>query len=213
VKKARKPSPTESPLLFEIDPEPIPETLTAMGGVPLWVQTFRSLGLPARVGEQVRIKQRERGYDQATMVESFVVWNAVGGECCDDFERLREDPGWSELIGHEVPSPAVARKSLNQFHEEEKIEEAKRRRTGDQIAYIPEENEPLEGLGLVNRALVQELGRRCPDQRIATVDQDATIIESRKQVALRSYEGERGYQPMLAGAPSGPGGEERGAGG
>jgi len=42
------------------------------------------------------------------------------------------------------------------------------------------------------------LGRRCPDQRIATVDQDATIIESRKQLALRSYEGERGYQPMLA---------------
>ena len=198
MKKARKPSPTESALLFEIDPEPIPETLTAMGGVPLLVQTFRSLGLPARVREQVRIKQRERGYDEATMVESFVVLNAVGGECCDDFERLREDPGLSELIGHEVPSPAVARKFLNQFHEEEKIEAAKRRRTGDQIAYIPEENGPLEGLGWVNRALVQELGRRCPDQRIATVDQDATIIESRKQLALRSYEGERGYQPMLA---------------
>jgi hypothetical protein len=56
------------------------------------------------------------------------------------------------------------------------------------------------------------LGRRCPDQRIATVDQDATIIESRKQLALRSYEGERGYQPMLAGVPSGPGGDERSAG-
>jgi len=198
VKKARKPSPTESPLLFEIDPEPLPEKLTALGGVPLVVQTFRSLGLPARVREHVRIKQRERGYDEATMVESFVVLNAVGGECCDDFARLREDPGLSELIGHEVPSPAVARKFLNQFHEEEKIEEAKGRRTKDQIAYIPEENEPLEGLGWVNRALVQELGRRCPDQRIATVDQDATIIESRKQLALRTYEGERGYQPMLA---------------
>jgi hypothetical protein len=198
VKKARKPSPTESPLLFEIDPEPLPEKLTALGGVPLLVQTFRSLGLPARVREHVRIKQRERGYDEATMVESFVVLNAVGGECCDDFERLREDPGLSELIGHEVPSPAVARKFLNQFHQEEKIEEAKQRRTKDQIAYIPEENEPLEGLGLVNRVLVQELGRRCPDQRIATVDQDATIIESRKQLALCTYEGERGYQPMLA---------------
>jgi len=198
VKKARKPSPTESPLLFDIDPEPLPEKLTALGGVPLLVQTFRSLGLPARVREHVRIKQRERGYDEATMVESFVVLNAVGGECCDDFERLREDPGLSELIGHEVPSPAVARKFLNQFHQEEKIEEAKQRRTEDQIAYIPEENEALEGLGLVNRVLVQELGRRCPDQRIATVDQDATIIESRKQLALRTYEGERGYQPMLA---------------
>ena len=30
------------------------------------------------------------------------------------------------------------------------------------------------------------------------MDQDATIIESRKQEALRGYEGERCYQPMLA---------------
>ena len=30
------------------------------------------------------------------------------------------------------------------------------------------------------------------------MDQDATVIESSKQLALRSYEGERGYQPMLA---------------
>jgi hypothetical protein len=132
------------------------------------------------------------------MVESFVVLNAVGGECFDDFQRLREDPGLSEMMGHGIPSPEAARKFLYQFHKEEKIEEAKQRRTGDQIAYIPEETEPLVGLGLVNRVLVQELGRRCPDQRIATVDQDATIIESRKQLALRTYEGERGYQPMLA---------------
>ena len=44
---------------------------------------------------------------------------------------------------------------------------------------------------------MRELGRRCPEQRIATVDQDATIIESHKQQALRTYEGECGYQPML----------------
>ena len=185
-------------MLFEIDPEPLPETLTALGGVPLLVQTFRSLALPASVRQHVRVKERERGYDEATMVESFVVLNAVGGECFDDFQRLREDPGLSEMMGHGIPSPEAARKFLYQFHKEEKIEEAKQRRTGDQIAYIPEESEPLVGLGLVNRVLVQELGRRCPDQRIATVDQDATIIESRKQLALRTYEGERGYQPMLA---------------
>jgi hypothetical protein len=198
VKKTRKPSSTELPLLIEIDPEPIPEILTALGGVPLLVQTFRSLGLPGRVREQVRVKERERGYDEAEMVESFVVLNAVGGECFDDFQRLREDPGLSEMIGHGIPSPEAARKFLYQFHEEEKIEEAKGRRSGDEIAYIPEETEPLKGLGVVNCGLVRELGRRCPDQRIATVDQDATIIESRKQEALRTYEGERGYQPMLA---------------
>jgi hypothetical protein len=197
-KKIRKPSPTESPLLIEIDPEPLPETLTALGGIALLVQTFRSLGLPARVRQHVRIKERERGYDEAAMVESFVILNAVGGECFDDFQRLRDDAGLSGMIGHGIPSPEAARKFLYQFHEQEKIEQAKQRRVGDEKAYIPEETQALGGLGLVNQALVQEVGRRCPEQRIATVDQDATIIESRKQEALRTYEGERGYQPMLA---------------
>lgn len=194
----RKPSPTESPLLFEFDAEPLEETLTAWGGVPLVVQAFRSLGVPASVRQHVSIKQRERGYDEATMVESFVVLNALGGECLEDMSHLREDAGLKEMLGHEIPSPEAARQFLNQFHSEQKLEQAKQRRKPEQIAFIPEESDALSGLGQVNHELVRELGRRCPEQCIATVDQDATIIESHKQQALRTYEGERGYQPMLA---------------
>src|SRR5487761_1174447 len=194
----RKPSPTESPLLFEIDDNPLEETLTCWGGVPLVVQAYRSLGVPARVRQHVHIKQRERGYDEATMVERFVVLTAVGGECLDDFQYLRDDAGRKEMLDHEVPSPESARQFLNRFHSEEKLEEAREGRKGEQIAFIPEEGDALSGLGAVNRDLVRELGRRCPEQRIATVDQDATIIESHKREALRTYEGERGYQPMLA---------------
>jgi DDE family transposase len=198
MRKDSKPSPTESPLLFDIDPQPIEETLTALGGIPLLVQAFRSLGLPRSVREQVRVKERDRGYDEATFVESFVILNAAGGECVDDLERLRQDPGLAEMIGHGLPSPAAALQFLYAFHEDEKIKEAQQRRLPEQIAYIPEETPPLEGLGRVNRDLVQRFGERCPNQRIATVDQDATIIESRKQQALPTYEGPRGYQPMLA---------------
>jgi hypothetical protein len=169
-----------------------------MGGVPLLVRAYRSLGLPARVREQVEVKQRERGLDEAEMVESFVVLNAMGGECFDDLLRLREDAGLGEMLGHNIPSPDSARRFLYQFHDEDKLEAARQGREPGQIAYIPEENAALAGLGRVNHELVKELGRRCPDQRIATVDQDATIIESSNREALRSYEGERGYQPMLA---------------
>lgn len=195
---AKKASPTASPLLFDIDPEPLTETLTAWSGVSLAVQALRSLDVPDSVQRHVHLKQRERGYDEATMVESFVVLNALGGECLDDFQRLREDGGLRELLGHTLPSPATARQFLYQFHAEQKITAAREQRGPEQIAFIPEENEALAGLGEVNRELVQELGRRCPDQRIATVDQDATIIVSHKVEALRTYEGERGYQPMLA---------------
>jgi len=180
MRKPPRRSPTESPLLFEVDPEPLPEMLTALGGIPLVVQTFRSLGLPQSVRERVRVKERQRGYDEATFVESFVILNAAGGECVDDFERLRQDPGLAEMIGHELPSPSAALQFLYAFHAEEKISEAEQRRLPGEIAYIPEETLPLAGLGQVNRDLVQRFGERRPEQRIATVDQDATIIESRK---------------------------------
>jgi hypothetical protein len=66
-----------------------------------------------------------------------------------------------------------------------------------QVAYIPGENGALQGLGEMNRDLMQALGPRCPDQRISTVDQDPMIIESRNREAKPTNEGERGYQPML----------------
>ena len=92
-----------NPLPFQLDPEPATETLTSYGGVPLVIQAFRSLGLPQAIERHVRIKQRERGYDEATFVESFVVLNAVGGECLEDFEQLRADAGLAELVGHVMP--------------------------------------------------------------------------------------------------------------
>src|ERR1035441_9902211 len=176
MRKDTKASPTESPLLFAIDPPPLEETLTALGGIPLVVQAFRSLGLPHSVQEHVRVKERERGYDEATLVESFVILNAAGGECPEDFKRLREDPGLAEMLCQELPSPAAALQFLYAFHADEKIEEAQQRRLPEQIAYVPEETRALEGLGRVNRDLMQRCGERCPDQRIATVDQEATII-------------------------------------
>ena len=127
-----------------------------------------------------------------------MVLNAVGGECLDDYQHLRDDGGLKEMLGHEVPSPESARQFLNRFHSEAKLEQARDGRKPEQIAFIPEEADALSGLGQVNRELVRELGRRCADQRIATVDQDATIIESHQQQALRTHEGERGYQPMRA---------------
>src|SRR5882724_11403231 len=102
------------------------------------------------------------------------------------------------MVGHAIPSPEAARNFLYEFHSEENIETARQQRNLGEIAYIPGENAALRGLGEVNRDLVREVGGRCADQRIATIDQDATIIGSRKQEAMRAYEGERGYQPMLA---------------
>ena len=67
-----------------------------------------------------------------------------------------------------------------------------------QVSYIAEENVPLRALAQVNQEMVQAVGQRCADQKIATIDLDATIIESWKREARLTYQGISGDQPMLA---------------
>ena len=196
--KKEKRSPAEGEFLFELDPEPLEECVTAYAGIPLLVRAMRSLQVPQSVKQHVRIKQRERGLDEASYVESFLVLNALGGDCLDDFERLREDVGLSEMLGHGLPSPEAARQFLYQFHDEQLIEQAQAELPAGQVSYIPNESERLRGLAQVNCELVQEIGRRCSEQRIATIDLDATVIESWKREARTTYQGGSGYQPMLA---------------
>jgi hypothetical protein len=197
MKRRAKRSPAEGEFLFEIDSEPLEECVTALGGVPLLVRAARSLDVPGSVQRHIAIKQRERGYDEATYIESFLVLNAVGGDCLEDFDRLREDAGLAEMLGHPIPSAEAARKFLYPFHDEAKIVEAQQALPGGGVSYIPEESTPLHGLGRVNEEVVQELGRRCAAQKIATVDLDATVIESWKREAQVTSEGCSGYQPVL----------------
>lgn len=198
MKKKSGRSPAEGEFLFEIDAEPLEECLTAFGGAPLFLRAARSLDVPGLVRRHVQIKQRERGFDEATYIESFLLLNAVGGDCLEDFDQLREDAGLAEMLGHQVPSAEAARKFLYQFHDGEKIERAQQELASGRVSYIPGESVPLAGLGRVNEEVVRELGRRCKEQKIATLDLDGTIIESRKREAKLTYEGSTGYQPLLA---------------
>jgi hypothetical protein len=185
-------------LAFEYEEGQAEEKVTARAGIPLVVETFRALGLAGSVKRNLFLKQRQRGLDEASYVESFVILNAAGGDCLEDFEPLRQDQALAELIGHELPSPEAARKFLYQFHDQSKVERAQQQVPLGQAAYIPEESQELRCLGHVNEDLVAELGRRCGQQRIATIDLDSTVIESWKREARATYQGGTGYQPLLA---------------
>lgn len=191
-------SPAAGEFLFEIDEEPLEETVTALGGVPLLAGALRSLDVPGSVGRHLHLKQRRRGLDEASYIESFVILQAVGGECLDDFQMLREDAALPQMLGHEMPSPEAARQFLYQFHDEEAIEQARQGLLPGQSAFIPAESAPLAALAKVNQDVVRELARRGEPQKIATIDLDATVVESWKREALPTYQGGRGYQPMLA---------------
>lgn len=94
-----KRSPAEGEFFFAIDPEPQKECGTALGGLPLFLRAVRSLDVPGSVKRHRRLKRRDRGLDEAAYVESFLTLNAVGGDCLEDFDQLREAPEVTQRAG------------------------------------------------------------------------------------------------------------------
>ena len=165
--------------------------LTSFGGLPLVMETFRALGLPHLVQRHLSVLQRPGKYREADYVESFVSVFAAGGDCVDDFEILRQDEGLKKL-GLRVPSPEAARCFLNAFHEERLLQG----RLPHQ-AFIPEETEGLKRLAAIQRDVIKKATLEEQPWK-ATIDLDATVIESHKQQAYWTYLQEKGYQPMVA---------------
>jgi len=171
------------------------DAITAWAGLPLVVETMRALGLDRLVRKHVHVRKRERGYSETKQVEAFVQLMASGGECIEDIEILKADAGLCRLVG-DLPGADAARNFLYEFHDDELIKKAQASRTKDQVAYIPEENEALQGLAKVNVGLVHRVAAQGNCTR-ATLDHDATIQESHKREAQFHYKGGRGYQPSV----------------
>lgn len=172
------------------------DTVTARGGLPLVVETMRALGLGRIIKDEVSVRQRASGRDEVQMIEGLVVLMAAGGECMDDINVLREDKGLSRLLDRTLPSADALRRFLYVFHDEELIAQAQAQRAPEAVAYIPEENAALRGLGQVNVAFAHAVAAQGKSHK-ATLDHDATILESYKQEALAHYKGGRGYQPAV----------------
>jgi hypothetical protein len=169
-------------------------SLTGRAGLPLVVEPMRALGLDASIETHVRVRQRASGYREAVKVEWLVTLHAAGGDCVDDIDILRADPGLCRLLGGAPPSAEALRQFLYACHDEALIDAAQRQRPAGQEAYIPAENAVLRGLAQVNRDLVHRVAAQGTGTR-ATLDHDATIQESHKREARPHYKGGRGYQP------------------
>lgn len=184
-------------LPFIVEPDGSDEKITSFAGLPLVSETFRALGLPEAIRTHLRLKERQAGYTEAQMVESFILLFAAGGDCFEDIEVLSADPGLKALVGlKRFPSPEALRFFCYAFHDEEKIEKAKKDRPPDTVAYIPEETQALQALSVLNTHVVGKVQRHSPSP-VATLDLDATIIEANKKEALWTYESEKGYQPLV----------------
>jgi hypothetical protein len=176
---------------FELDHEIGIGAVTAHGGVPALVEHFRSSGAAAEVDRAVSCKRRQRGLSASEMVESLVALWACGGEPCEDLDRLRGDQGLALLLGHGLPAAQTARDFLARF------EEPDLPLLGGGASAVRAESAALQGLAAASAAVVTDLQRRA-QRAVATIDVDATILASSKRAARIAYDGQRGYQPVVA---------------
>jgi hypothetical protein len=182
---------TSPRLPFEIDDAIDPSLVTGRAGVPLVIELFRQLGVAQAIDTQVAVKQRQRGLTASQLVESLIALWTSGGDRCQDLTTFREDQALATLLGYPLPAATTVRDFLEAFH----VEGGPLWEAGPQAA-IPLESAALVGLGTANRTLVAGVQRGAPEGT-ATLDVDATLVESHKDAATVAYDGTRGYQPVL----------------
>jgi len=163
-------------------------------------RVFRGLGLPQLIEANLALRQRARGFSEAQIIESIALLQAVGGECPEDMRLLKGDQCLERGLGYDLPSVTAVREFLERFHDKE-LEKLRPRREV-QKSFIFPSSQPITALQEVQSGLVRRVAKLYEQhgqaQRIATVDQDATIIESHKAAAYYHYQEGKGYQPMVA---------------
>lgn len=185
---------------FQLDTRPLREATSPHAGVLTTSRVFRSLGLPQLIDDYLDLRRRRRGFSEAQLVESAILLQTIGHDCPEDLLALAGDVCLTRGLGYQLPKPTAMRNFLERFHDES-LEELRPPRD-QQLSFIVPSSRPLQGLQQVQTGAVQRIAELYEQQSqrhsIATIDQDATIVESHKRAAFAHYQGGRGYQPLLA---------------
>jgi len=185
---------------FVLDTRPLQESSSAHAGVLATSRAFRSLGLPDLIQTNLQLYQRQRGFSEAQMIETVVLLQTIGGDSPEDITLLAGDGCLQRGLGYRPPKVTALRGFLELFHDEQLEQQRPPRER--QLSFIVPPSDALKALQRVQTGAVQRIAelyeRHSAGQHIATIDQDATIIESHKRAALPHYQGGRGYQPMIA---------------
>ena len=147
------------------------------------------------------LRQIEQGRTPGQVVETAVAAVMLGAQSVEDVERLREDPAVEKMLGYAPASQRSVRDWLEKCHDEEQVVRARQAAADLELkACVPEPTTGLRGLQTILGVSAREAAARLPGgvPRVATVDLDATVVESGKRAAFWAYTGVKGYQPVVA---------------
>jgi hypothetical protein len=200
-------------LPFKYENEKQKAEMTALGGLPLYLDLAHVMGLSKSIEKNLGIRRNSQGWSDSELVISLILLNLSGGDCVEDLNRLERDDGfcrileraqmhgmsrrqrralsrrWRKEKRRSVPSPSSVFRYLSVFHNPE---QDGFREIGK--AFIPG-CEYLEGFSRVNGEFLSFLQKLNPE-KTATLDMDATLVETNKSEALFCYKGFKSYQPF-----------------
>ena len=201
-------------LPFQYEQEKSSTGMTALSGLITYLELIHASGLKSSVERHVGLRECGQGWTDSQIVNSLILLNLAGGESVVDLDVLEKDAGFCKVVREvetwgmgrrerralakrwrverrrSVPSGSAVFRYLERFHDAD--EESKRE---GHRAFIPSPNDALKGLWKVNADLVSFVQSRSPHTQ-ATLDMDATLVETHKQEALYSYKKYQAYQPL-----------------
>jgi hypothetical protein len=205
---------TQGILPFKYENEKQQSEMTGLGGLPVYLDLAKAAGLSKSMNRNIKAGSDSQGWTDSQVVMSLMLLNLSGGDCVDDLNHLENDKGlcriieriekhgmsrrerrafsrrWRKGRQRTVPSPSAVFRYLSVFHDKDQEEY---REPGK--AFIPEANGHLRGLSYVNKDLISFVQRN-NRQSTATLDMDATLVETSKAEALYCYKGFKSYQPL-----------------
>ena len=201
------------PLSFKYEASGRAGGLTAFAGLGVVLDLMALLELRDLVQQSVRLRHSDKAWPDYVMFMTLVLLSLAGGSCVDDVKQLRADSGLCRLFerailqgasrrltrqlmrligksGSPFPPPRTVLRWLRDFDQTLEQDRAKQG-----AATIVPRSESLCGLWRVNEEIVAA-SQRCEPLCHATLDMDATLIFSKKDQALHTYKGPKGYQPF-----------------
>ena len=155
------------------------ERLTAHGGLALMAEFNQGIGLRELTDRYLPAPRSNRGFDPSVIVEALVLMLQGGGKSLEDLRELRNEEGLLGLIGRgEIAEPDTTGDWLRRMGDPK----------GGQMG--------LTGLDKVRDKITERILKR-DGIRQYTLDADATEIVGEKAEALFTYNGNKGYMPML----------------
>jgi hypothetical protein len=152
------------------------ERMTSRSGLVLYAEFMKAFGVDTLIEQYMPQPGSGHSYRATSYITSLSMMLYGGGEAIEELRAIRDDHSLRRLAGlQEVPSSSAMGDWL--------------RRMGDRGG--------IEAMGMINARIMGEVLRR--DKRESyTLIIDPTIIESGKRDARMTYQGYKGYRPVVA---------------